>query len=89
MSESGGAHRRAALCLAAIGVLTACFRGGGIAPVPPRWSSELSVLTLFGDSGITDTIARGALHRTFVATQGPWAVHVLDIDRSACWTPVR
>lgn len=88
MSESGGAHRRAALCLAAIGVLTACFRGGGIAPVLPRWSSELSVLKLFGDSGITDTIARGALHRTFVATQGPWAVHVLDIDRSACWTPV-
>ena len=88
MSESGGAHRRAALGLAAIGVLTACFRGGGIATVPPRWSSELPVLTLFGDSGITDTIARGALHRTFVATQGPWAVHVLDIDGSACWTPV-
>ena len=88
MSESGGAHRRAALCLAAIGVLTACFRGGGIAPVAPRWSSELAVLTLFGDSGITDTIARGALHRTFVATQGPWVVHVLDIDRGACWQPV-
>src|SRR5688572_20064751 len=88
MSESGGAHRRAALCLAAMGVLTACFRGGSIAPVPPRWSSELPVLTLFGDTGDVTTIAYGSLHRAYLVRQGPWAVHVLDIDRSACWTPV-
>jgi hypothetical protein len=89
MSDAGGAFRRAAvLALITLGGITACFRGGGIAPVPPRWSSELAALTLFGDSGITDTIAPGALHRSFVATQGPWAVHVLDVDREACWSPV-
>jgi hypothetical protein len=88
MSDAGGALRRAALGLAAVGALTACFRGGGVATVLPRWNSELAALTLFGDSGITDTIAPGALHRSFVVTQGPWAVHVLDIDREACWAPL-
>lgn len=87
MSNAGGALRRAAtLALAIMGGGAACFRAGGAATVPPRWSSELVALTLFGDSGITDTIARGALHRSFTATQGPWAVHVLDIDREACWS---
>jgi hypothetical protein len=35
-----------------------------------------------------DTIASGALHRSFVVRQGPRAIHVLDIDLAACWTPV-
>lgn len=88
MSDAGGAVRRATgITLAIAAGITACFRGVGIAPVAPRWSAELAALTLFGDSGITDTIARGALHRSFVAT-GPLAVHVLDIDREACWSAV-
>ncbi len=37
---------------------------------------------------MVDTIAPGALHRAFLVRQGPWAVHVLDVDRDACWTPV-
>jgi hypothetical protein len=41
-----------------------------------------------GDTGVVDTIAQGALHRAFLVRQGPWAVHVLDVDRNACWTPV-
>ena len=40
------------------------------------------------DTGVVDTIAQGALHRSFVVSQGPWVIHVLDIDRNACWTPV-
>lgn len=87
-SEAGGALRRAAIGLAGIGILTGCFRAAGIAPVVPRWSAELPTPKLFGDTGITDTIARGALHRSFLVRQGPWAVHVLDIDRAACWQPV-
>lgn len=45
-------------------------------------------LRVEGDAGAVDTIAQGALHRSFLVRQGPWAVHVLDIDRDACWTPV-
>lgn len=52
------------------------------------WSVELAPLRLLGDTGVVDTIARGALHRSFLVRQGPWAVHVLDVDRGACWTPV-
>ena len=88
MSSGGGALRRAALGIAGIGALTACFRAGGVAPVASRWSAELPTPDLFGDTGITDTIASGALHRSFLVRQGPWAVHVLDIDRGACWQPV-
>ena len=88
MYSGGGALRRAALGLAAIGALTACFRGAGVAPVVPRWSTDLPTPRLFGDTGVTDTIALGALHRSFLVRQGPWAVHVLDVDRGACWQPV-
>ena len=52
------------------------------------WSAELAPLRLLGDTGVVDTIARGALHRSFLVRQGPWAVHVLDVDRDACWAPV-
>lgn len=85
--EAGGAFRRAAVGLAAVFSLTACSRTR-VTTATPRWSSELAALTLLGDTGVTDTIARGALHRSFLVRQGPWAVHVLDIDRSACWKPV-
>jgi hypothetical protein len=37
---------------------------------------------------MVDTIARGVLHRRFLATEGPWAVNVLDVDRAACWNAV-
>ena len=86
-SKAGGALGRAVVCLAVVGVMTACFRGR-VTTAPPRWSSELRALTLFGDTGVTDTIADGALHRSFLVRQGPWAVHVLDIDRAACWSAV-
>lgn len=86
MSSRGGAFRRAAvLALITLGGITACFRGGGVGAVTPRWNRELRTPTLFGDSGVTDTLARGALHRSYLVRQGPWAVHVLDIDRGACW----
>ena len=85
--DAGGALRRAVLVLAGVLSIGACFRTR-VAPAPPRWSSELAALTLMGDTGITDTIAHGALHRSFLVRQGPWAVHVLDVDRAACWQPV-
>lgn len=39
---------------------------------------------LFGQDGTVDTVATGVLHRSYVIPAGPWAVHVLDIDRAAC-----
>ncbi len=54
----------------------------------PRWSSDLSAPNLSAFDASVDTIARGALHRGFVARGVPWVVHVLDIDRRECWNPV-
>jgi len=81
------ALRRAAGGIAVLTVVSACFRAGRVSP-PPRWSSDLAPLRLGNDTGVVDTISRGALHRSFLVNEGPWAVHVLDIDREACWTPV-
>jgi hypothetical protein len=88
MTDRGGSHRRAAVGLLVLAAGVACFRAGRIAPDTARWSADLPPLRIPGDTGTTDTIAAGALHRSFLVRQGPWAVHVLDIDRAACWTPV-
>jgi hypothetical protein len=88
MSNRAGAIRRAAAGLAVLTWSAACFRARPDSVVPPRWSADLTAPRLFGDTSVTDTIAFGALHRAFLVRQGPWAVHVLDIDRDACWSPV-
>ena len=75
------------IALLGLAALTACARGARVAP-EVRWSADLAPLRLFGDTGSVDTIARGVLHRRFLAAEGPWAVNVLDVDRAACWTPV-
>lgn len=85
--EADVALRRAVLGFVAVLSITGCSRRR-VTTVPPRWSPDLATLTLLGDAGVTDTIADGALHRAFLVRQGPWAVHVLDIDRAACWQPV-
>ena len=85
--EAGGARRCVVLGLAAVLSLTGCSRTR-VTTAAPRWSPDLATLTVLGDTGVTDTIADGALHRAFLVRQGPWAVHVLDIDRAACWQPV-
>jgi phosphodiester glycosidase len=53
-----------------------------------RWSADLPAPRLSGFDVTVDTIARGAVHRGFVTHDVPWVVHVLDIDRRACWNPV-
>lgn len=88
MSNPGGPRRGAAIGLLILAAGVACVRTGRIAPTTARWSADLPPLRIQDDTGTTDTIAAGALHRSFLVRQGPWAIHVLDIDRSACWTPV-
>lgn len=87
-NEAGGALRRAALCLAVPAVVVACAGRTAVPDTVVRWSNDLPPLRLGGDTGIVDTIAPGALHRFFLVRQGPWAVHVLDVDRQACWSAV-
>lgn len=75
----------AALLLAAGG--SACLRFGQAA-APPRWSPDLHAPAIDGDTGTAEPVARGVVHRSFVVRKGPWAIHVLDVDRAACWRAV-
>jgi len=86
LTTSGGGALRVALGILALIAGSACARAGRFPQ--PRWSADLGPLRVEGDEGVVDTIAQGALHRSFLVRQGPWAVHVLDIDRDACWTPL-
>ena len=76
-----------ALAFLLLAALAGCARGFRSDP-EPRWSADLAPLRLFGNTGTVDTISRGVLHRRFLATEGPWAVNVLDVDRAACWNAV-
>src|SRR5262245_5383909 len=87
MSRPGGARVRAVVGFLALATV-ACFRAGRATPTPARWSADLHALRFGGDTGTTDTIAFGALHRSFLVRQEPWVIHVLDIDLAACWKPV-
>ena len=88
MNSAGGAMRRAVIPFAILASVVACAGRSGVADPIARWSLELPSPRLAGDTGIVDTIATGVLHRFFLVRQGPWAVHVLDIDRNACWSAV-
>ena len=69
--------------------LSACFRDRSHAPAPASVEFGPSAAAhSLATPGLTDTIARGALHRSFLVRQGPWAIHVLDVDRAACWKAV-
>jgi Phosphodiester glycosidase len=73
--------------------LTGVALGAACAPlarrVPdPRWSPDLPAPSLRADVATVDTVARGVLHRAFVINSAPWAIHMLDVDRAACWRPV-
>lgn len=75
--------------VALLGLVALAACAGVVRPATaPRWSVDLPPLRLFGDTGTVDTIAHGVLHRRFLATEGPWAVNVLDVDREACWNAV-
>lgn len=77
---------RARLPLAA-GLLAACApaTARNPAPVGPT-RAALPPLAVGADSASVTAVAEGVtLHRLWFA-RGPQAVHVLDVDRAACWT---
>ena len=88
MSEWNGPRRYAVAGLLILVAGVGCVRASRPTTPSPRWSADLPALRFEGDTGTTDTIGAGALHRAFLVRQGPWAIHVLDIDRAACWAPI-
>ena len=65
-------------------VFVACVPVHRAPPVPATLPSPRVV----ADTEAVDTIAAGALHRRYVINRGPWVIHVLDVDRASCWSPV-
>ena len=45
-------------------------------------------LTALDADATTDTVAPGLVHHALRFAEGPWVVHVLDVDLRACWSPV-
>lgn len=76
--------RRHALAFTVLLLLAgACAR-----PAPVREPSELPPLdapALAADSVHAREVSLGVTHRYYWMREGPWAVHVLDIDRAHCW----
>ncbi|HKG91979.1 MAG TPA: phosphodiester glycosidase family protein, partial [Gemmatimonadaceae bacterium] len=69
--------------------LAACGPRQRAAPeLSPPLPFPLTEPTLVADSVRTDTVAPGVLHRFYYIASGPWAIHVLDVDRAECWTVV-
>lgn len=87
MNKRRGAAAGAVMAFASV-LLTAACAPAYRTPDESRATAALPHLRVEGDSGITDTLAPGVLHRSFTVAEGPWAIHVLDIDRAACWAPV-
>src|SRR5215510_4099199 len=78
---------RIKFCFPALLALAACMPLKRHVP-DALWSPELGTPMFAADSAGTDTLGRGLVHRWFARKSGPWVVHVLDVDRNACWAPV-
>lgn len=66
-------------------LLTGCARlGRGPATVP--LPAPLPPLTHRADSMASDTLAAGVVHHAYRVSAGPWAINVLEVDRTRCWT---
>src|SRR5829696_7389148 len=73
----------AATLLAAALLSAACARR----TEPPPPAAPAGVVTL-GDGVTATSVASGVVHRTLTLANGPRVVHVLDVDRSRCWSLV-
>jgi phosphodiester glycosidase len=77
-------HTRTIALLAALVVAAACARLVALRSEPlvlPRLSFSV-------DSARTQQLAPGAAYHFVYTKSGPWAIHVLDLDRTSCWTPI-
>lgn len=60
----------------------------GCAPrtTPAPRATPLTPLAFRANAHQIDTLAVGVVHHAFVVDSAPWRIHVLDVDRSACWS---
>jgi hypothetical protein len=61
-----------------------------VACVPPHRADIVAPLSLPfpADTQRAEVVAPGVIHRFVYAATGPWAIHVLDVDRAACYSAV-
>lgn len=77
-------RRLVPLCAGLLSVVAAActHRAPPLPPLPP-----LPVALFAAESLRVDTVAPGLVHTYLWSARGPWAVHVLDADLGACWSP--
>ena len=76
-------HRKLLLGATTV-VVVACARLATLGGNP----LQLPALSFSTDSLRTRQIAPGAAYHFVYSKSGPWAIHVLDLDRTECWTPI-
>lgn len=64
--------------VALLAATAGCAPRSAVAPLPP--------LAVAADSVASTPVAEGVVHHRLWFARGPQAVHVLDVDRAACWT---
>ncbi|HUF26335.1 MAG TPA: phosphodiester glycosidase family protein [Gemmatimonadaceae bacterium] len=65
---------------------SACALGTRAAEREVAAGFALAAPPIVADSARVALAAPGVVHRYYWLREGPWAVHVLDVDREACWT---
>lgn len=71
-----------------IPLITLALTAGCASLAPARARHELPRLPFAVDSVRAIDLAPGATYHFVHSESGPWAIHVLDVDRSYCWNPV-
>lgn len=64
----------------------AVHRTGRVAPQAAS-PAPLPAPRLSADTVRESVVAPGVVYRFYYRASGPFAIHVLDVDRAACWTP--
>src|SRR4051812_25310872 len=70
---------------AACVAIVACARIASLGGTPPLFMPRVS---FSADSTRTQQLAPGAAYHFVWSRSGPWAIHILDLDRTQCWTPI-
>ena len=68
------------------GLVCACTRAPRADALHAITPDPLDPRAFTVDSSRATAIAPGVAYRYYWMSEGPWAVHVLDVDRVACWT---
>ena len=66
-------------------IVAACASLASLRGAPPLLLPRLS---FSADSTRTQQLAPGAAYHFVWSKSGPWAIHILDLDRTECWTPI-